>query len=214
MLAGVIAERSVPSPLRQHRRGPRGWTTCLVSLLLITGCLPAEVETESTRTPAADTGELDTGGVAGEALPSDVETAEVADIVDGDTIEVVFPPDDRQTDVRLVGINAPESVRPDYPVECYGPESSERMADLLPVGSTVYLQRDASDEDRFGRLLRHVWIVDETTDDAYLVSEILVRGGFVDARFYPPDDLHADRLMEAEHAAQREVAGMWATCDG
>jgi micrococcal nuclease len=125
---------------------------------------------------------------------------------------VVFPNDDRPVDVRLIGINAPESVRPDSPVECYGPESSDRLAELLEPGTTVYLERDVSDADQFGRLLRHVWVVDDASDDAYLVSEVLARQGFVDARTYPPDDRYEDRLADAERAAQDEGAGLWGAC--
>lgn len=82
---------------------------------------------------------LGVAGVDGQKLPRDVKEAEVHKIVDGDTIEIVYPPDDRWSTVRLVGINAPESVKPNTPVQCYGKESSRRLADILPVGATVYL---------------------------------------------------------------------------
>ncbi len=105
-------------------------------------------------------------------------------------------------------------MRPNYPVECYGPEAGTRLAALLPVGTVVYLERDVSDRDQFGRLLRHVWIVDEATDGAFLVSEMLVRGGFVDARVYPPDERHTQRLADAERAARDDRVGMWGGCEG
>ena len=186
-------------------------------LILATGCLPIELDEEAARSRTTSTttaAVLDTAGVEGQELPDDTEAATVSDVVDGDTIEVTFPPDNLQVDIRIIGINAPESVRPNYPVECYGPEASDRLAELLPGGTTVYLQQDVSETDQFDRLLRHAWIVDEASGDAYLVSEILVRGGFVDARAYRPDDLHDDRLADAERAARDEGAGMWGACDG
>ncbi len=189
-----------------------------IILLLASGCGPAfEADEDGDRAGMSAERGTDTDhpvDVRGEALPADVEEAVVADTVDGDTIEVVFLPDDRQFDVRLVGIDSPESVRPNSPVECYGPESSRRLAELLPVGTTVYLERDVSDTDRLGRLLRHVWIVDEANGDAYLISEVLAHGGYADARTYPPDDRYADRLADAERAARAEGAGLWGACAG
>lgn len=167
-------------------------------------------------TPAArrhDPGyHLDVKGVRGQKLPADVKQAEVHKIVDGDTIEIVYPPDDWWFKVRIVGINAPESVKPNTPVQCYGKEASQRLAAIIPVGATVYLERDVSDEDQYGRLLRHVWVIDAGTGQAYLVSELLVRGGFVDARHYPPDDKYDDRLARAELAAKHEDDGLWGAC--
>lgn len=167
-------------------------------------------------TPPERTGpgyHLDVSGVAGQQLPNDVQRAAVHKIVDGDTIEIVYPPDDWWYKVRIVGINAPESVKPNTPVQCYGKESSHRLAEIIPVGATVYLERDVSDEDQYGRLLRHVWVVDRDTGRAYLVSELLARGGYVDARRYPPDDKYDARLAKAELAAKREDDGLWSACD-
>lgn len=155
---------------------------------------------------------LDVTGVRGQALPRDVERAQVHKIVDGDTIEIVYPPDDWWSKVRLIGINAPESVKPDTPVQCYGKEASRRLAEIIPVGATVYLERDVSDRDQYGRLLRHVWVVDGSTGQAYLVAELLARGGYVDARHYPPDDRYDDRLAKAELAAKHEHDGLWGAC--
>jgi endonuclease YncB( thermonuclease family) len=76
----------------------------------------------------------------------------------------------------------------------------------------VYAQQDVSDEDRNGRRLRHVFVIDEDTGGAYLVSEVLILGGFAEARSYPPDDLYDDVLAEAEEVAEREDDGLWEAC--
>lgn len=79
----------------------------------------------------------------------------------------------------------------------------------MPVGSGVCVQRDRTDEDRNERRLRHIFVVGPDTDDAFLVSEILVLGGYADARSYPPDDLYDDVRRGAEREAREERAGLW-----
>lgn len=145
-------------------------------------------------------------------LPADAEQMVVHKVVDGDTLQLTYPDDDWYYVTRIIGINAPESVKPNSPVECYGPEASTRLKQLLPVGSTVWVSRDVSDEDQYGRRLRHVWILDGDTQEAFLVSEIMVRGGYVDAREYRPDDSFDHELADAEHVAQDDHLGMWGSC--
>lgn len=199
------------------RHVSRAWRFVACALLLLTSLLAgAAGASAGDKTPPARTAtgyRLDVEGVQGQDLPRDVRKAQVHKIVDGDTFEVVFPPDDWWYKVRLIGINAPESVKPGTPVQCYGKEASRRLAEIIPVGATVYLERDESDEDQYGRLLRHAWVVDEETGQAYLVSELLTRGGYVDARTYRPDDKYDDRLARAELAARHEDDGLWGACN-
>ncbi len=127
--------------------------------------------------------------------PSGSETARVVAVVDGDTIRVTL--DGRVERLRLIGINAPEEG------ECYAEEAKGRLAEL--VGDrTVQLTSDVSDRDRYGRLLRYVWV------DGVLVNEVLVREGFAIARRYEPDTALQDRLEAAEAAAVADGAGLWA----
>ena len=84
--------------------------------------------------------------------------ATVIGISDGDTIRVRL--DDGTVErVRYVGIDAPEIAHPEDGIaaECYGAEATAADADLV-AGKVVLLERDVSDRDRFGRLLRHVWL--------------------------------------------------------
>ena len=79
---------------------------------------------------------------------------EVVDVVDGDTIEVLI--DGTEEDVRYIGVDTPESVKPGAPVECFGPEASafnERLVD----GERVGLVFDAERRDDYGRLLAYVY---------------------------------------------------------
>jgi micrococcal nuclease len=145
-------------------------------------------------------------------LADDAEKMIVHSVTDGDTMRLTYPNDDWYYNTRLIGIQAPEMDGPYTEEGCYGPEATEFLTELLPVGSVVYAQQDVSDEDTNGRRLRHVFLIDEDTGDAYLVSEILVLGGFAEARAYPPDDLYDDVLQEAEELAQDEDDGLWDAC--
>ncbi len=78
---------------------------------------------------------------------------------------------------------------------------------LLVEGETVFLERDSSDTDAFGRLLRHVWLTDGSIWT--LVNRELVRQGVAVARSYPPDVRYDDLYRVAEGDAQRLAVGLW-----
>src|SRR2546423_13767882 len=75
--------------------------------------------------------------------------ATVARVIDGDTIVVRIAGHDEN--VRLLGIDAPETHKPDTPVECFGPEASDRLKALLPTGAAVRLARGAGTRGPSGR---------------------------------------------------------------
>ena len=80
--------------------------------------------------------------------------ATVTDVVDGDTIDVAIGGRDER--VRLIGIDTPETKKPDSPIECFGPEASAFTSDLLPAGTEVRIERDIVGRDDYGRLLGYV----------------------------------------------------------
>jgi len=181
---------------------------------MVSGCgLRAGELAAPTRTP--DTGgTFVVDGAMPHKLPADAEKMIVHKVVDGDTVQLTYADDDRNRYyvTRIVGINAPESVKPNSPVECYGPEASKRLKELLPIGAVMYAERDVTDKDQYGRRLRHLWILDADTNEAFLVSEILVRGGYADARQYRPDELFDGELSDAEKDAQHDKVGLWGAC--
>ena len=65
---------------------------------------------------------------------------------------------ERQEPVRLILIDAPETIDPDHLPECYGAEAYYFLNWLLSLGGTLYLERAVSNRERFGRLLRYVWL--------------------------------------------------------
>ena len=76
-------------------------------------------------------------------------------MIDGDTIEVDM--NGSQYTVRYIGMDTPETVHPTRGVEPYGHEASKRNRELVE-GKTVYLEKDISETDRYGRLLRYVYL--------------------------------------------------------
>jgi micrococcal nuclease len=126
--------------------------------------------------------------------------------VDGDTVDVRIG--DVEERVRLIGIDTPESVSRDVPVECYGPEAKARLAELLPVGTEVRLERDVEARDKYGRLLAYV----VRTSDELHVNRSLVEDGFAEARPFPPNTTRQGELDAAEAVARRESRGLWPAC--
>src|SRR4051812_16071405 len=161
---------------------------------------PNQAPSQAIRTPAPAV-TLSVGPVP----EGQTQHATVVDVTDGDTIRV----DIEGTEYRLryIGIDAPETVAPDRPVEPGGPEASARNKELVS-GKTVYLEKDVSETDRFGRLLRYVWI---NTDAGWvLVNRQLVLEGLAYARDYPPDIAFHDILFSAQAEAQAAGRGLWA----
>ncbi len=130
--------------------------------------------------------------------------AKVVRIVDGDTIVVRIGGQDER--LRYIGMDTPETVKPGSPVEWMGPEASRANAALVE-GRTVELEKDVSETDQYGRLLRYVWLVDG--DRWTLVNLELVRRGFAQVETDPPDVRYADRFVAAERAARDAGVGLW-----
>ena len=144
------------------------------------------------------------------SLPSGAVPAELVRIVDGDTIVVRISGRSGQETVRLIGIDTPETKKPDTPVQCYGKEATSYTTELL-TGKKIWLERDVSDRDHYGRLLRYVWV--EQGSSYLLANEEIVRQGFGTAGDYPPDTRYHDRLFAALANARNQKLGMWGSCE-
>jgi micrococcal nuclease len=128
-------------------------------------------------------------------------------VVDGDTIEVAI--DGVAYRVRYIGIDTPETVHPSRPVEWLGPEASAANAALVG-GGTVILEKDVSETDRYGRLLRYVWTYREGAW-TFLNLELL-RLGLATVTTYPPDVKYVEALyLPAQREAQAAGIGLWAS---
>ena len=124
----------------------------------------------------------------------------VVRVIDGDTVEL-----ENGERVRYLGIDTPETVHPDKPVECYGPEASERNK-LLVEGKRVRLLRDGPDRDSYDRLLRYVFV------GGTFVNGDLVWGGYAYARSYGDVPLLYQTLVQLERSAREGGRGLWKVC--
>ena len=108
--------------------------------------------------------------------------------------------------LRYIGMNAPETVKPDTPVEWMGPEASAANKALVD-GREVVLEKDVSETDQYGRLLRYVWL--HESDGWLMVDLELVRLGFAQVSTFPPDVRWVDALVAAQRAARSAAVGLW-----
>jgi len=129
-----------------------------------------------------------------------VEGVLVKRVIDGDTIEL-----ETGETVRYIGIDTPETVHPDKPVQCFGKEASTKNTELV-AGKRVRLEKDVSETDRYGRLLRYVYVGDT------FINDYLVRQGYANASSYPPDVKYQDQFRQAEQEARVAKRGLWGSC--
>lgn len=131
---------------------------------------------------------------------SQSETVKITYITDGDTIKLAD-----KTRIRILSIDAPEKG------ECYYKEAREALKELVE-GKIVRLDRDVSETDLYGRLLRHV-ILEREGEDNILVADYMVRQGFAIDDSQTPDIRYRQLLSSAREEAKRENRGLWAECE-
>lgn len=134
--------------------------------------------------------------------------ATVVRVVDGDTL--VVDVGGREEPVRLIGIDTPETVAPGRPVECFGPEASERLGALAPAGTPVRLERDVEARDTYDRLLAYVY----RAADGLFVNRAQVESGSATAAHHPPNSAHRAELSRVQAAARAAGVGLWSACGG
>ena len=131
-------------------------------------------------------------------------TYRVERVVDGDTLEL-----ENSARVRLLGVDTPETVKPNHPVEPWGPEASAFTRSLIQ-GQDIRLEFDKERVDRYGRYLAYVWYRDEASGEEKLLNEELIRAGLGRAatEFRYSDNMKR-RFRRAEEEAQAAGAGIW-----
>ena len=132
--------------------------------------------------------------------PADGDLATINRVIDGDTIEL-----SSGEKVRYIGMDTPETVDPRKPIQCFGVEASERNKALV-FGKEVRLEKDVSERDKYGRLLRYIWLGN------ILVNLELVKEGFASASTYPPDVKYQSEFAKAEAEARTAKRGLWQAC--
>lgn len=129
----------------------------------------------------------------------------VARVIDGDTIDV-FLGNDQTERIRFIGIDTPETVDQRKPVQCFGPEASAKMKELLTGKSVVLETKPDEDKDDYGRFLRYV-ILDGNDIGAEMLEEGYAKS--LCAAFPHPRCAAYDAL---EQTARREKRGRWGNC--
>jgi micrococcal nuclease len=143
------------------------------------------------------------GSGGGEEEVGQSVNARVLRVVDGDTIEVSIAGDEE--DVRYIGIDTPETVKPGVPVECYGHRASAANQRLVE-GRTVRLVFDRERRDIYGRLLAYVYA------GKRFVNAALVRDGYARTLTIAPNTAHAGLFARLAERAGRAGRGLWGTC--
>ena len=132
--------------------------------------------------------------------------ATVERVVDGDTIIVHV--DGRRERVRFIGMDTPESVKPNTPVQCFAIAASDRTKALLPAGTPVRLVRDVEQRDKYKRLLAYVY----RARDNLFVNLSLVRDGYAQPYTFPPNVAHTNEFVAAAADARNAGRGLWSAC--
>ena len=174
----------------------RVWPSALgvLALALVTSaCGEAVLPTPE---PAATSRPADTLTPAFERVE-----AQVVKVVDGDTIHVEI--DGTVYAVRYIGIDCPETTHPYEPVEWMGKEATEANRQLVE-NKIVYLEKDVSETDRYGRLLRYVFLADGT-----FVNAELVRLGYAQSVTYAPDVRQQNLFLKMQQEAMEAERGLW-----
>ena len=118
-------------------------------------------------------------------------------VVDGDTIVI-----EGKIKVRYIGIDTPETKDPRRLIQYFGKEAAAKNKELVD-GKRVRLERDVQDKDKYGRLLRYVWV------GGKFVNLELVKQGYARAKPYPPNVKYKNLFRESEKEAKENKKGLW-----
>ena len=130
----------------------------------------------------------------------------VVRVIDGDTIRVRLDAPHESRTIRYIGVDAPESVAPDEPVECFG-EAASDFNKRLVAGKRVRLELGRERRDRYGRLLAYVRV-----EGGPLVEDALLRRGYARTLTIAPNDDRAPHFRALERRAQAQEVGLWGAC--
>jgi micrococcal nuclease len=127
-------------------------------------------------------------------------TEKVVRVIDGDTF--VIEGDIR---VRLIGMDTPEMKNKNKTIDCFAQEATNKLTSLIS-GKGVVLVKDVSETDKYGRLLRYVYLGDE------MINDTLVKEGYARIATFPPDVKYVNQFLQSEKLAREGNLGLWSKC--
>lgn len=176
----------------------------LISLLIVVFLIAGEKTYTSLLPHRSAVEGVKTAVATPTSVPTQKGLVKVTKVVDGDTIHVMLNGKDQT--IRVIGIDTPETVDPRKPVQCMGQTASSRAKELL-TDKTVRLQEDPTqgDKDKYGRLLRYVFI-DGVTDYGHST----IAEGFAHEYTYDVPYKYQTEYKQAQKDAQIQKRGLWA----
>lgn len=141
-------------------------------------------------------------------VKSNSSLVRVIRVIDGDTIEI-----EGNIKLRYIGIDTPETKHPIKGVQCFGKEASNKNKELVE-GKMIRMEKDVSETDKYGRLLRYIWLVEPhaTKSSELFVNDFLVRQGYAHASTFPPDVKYSNQFVSAQKEARENNRGLWNMC--
>ena len=127
-------------------------------------------------------------------------------VIDGDTVDIEI--DGRTERARLIGVNTPETKHPTKPIECFGPEASAYITQLLPKGTDVRIERDTEARDRYGRMLLYLY---RNSDNLFINLDLISRG-YGTPMSIEPNTFHRNDFVHAAALAEASNVGLWKAC--
>lgn len=142
---------------------------------------------------------------------SELEKVQLERVVDGDTI-VIITEDKKTHNIRLIGIDTPESVHPNKSKNNeYGILASDYTKGILSDTEYLYLEYDEEKTDHYGRVLAYVWMNDDENREIQndMLNGILLQEGFGINKEYKPNIIYAEEFQEIAEEAEDNKVGLW-----
>jgi micrococcal nuclease len=130
----------------------------------------------------------------------------ILNVIDGDTVDIDINGNTER--VRLIGVNTPETKHPTKPIECFGPEASAYLTQLLPKGTHVRIERDIEARDRYGRMLLYLY---RESDNLFINLDLVLRG-YGTPMSIEPNIFHRNDFVHAAAVAETTNVGLWQAC--
>ena len=141
----------------------------------------------------------------------DIVAGVISRVVDGDTAVILI--NGNETRVRFLGVDTPETVHPNKPVQFYGKEASNFTKNSL-TGKHVWLEYDVSPTDRYERHLAYIWLskpesINENSIRKNMFNAKLLLDGYAKTMIIKPNTRYAKLFTKFQDEAKKSKKGLW-----